>query len=198
MKQQLLKRLNRIPTWFGAMILVMTFTASAYAKDITVEGTVSSADDNSATPGVSITVKGTNNGTVTDTEGKYKITVPENATLVFSFIGYETQEVAVNNQSIINVTLSLDTETLDEVVVVGYGTQKKSHLTGAISKLEGGSIAAIQANRVDDALAGKLGGVLIQNQSGEPGADPRIQIRAAASLSGDSNPLIVVDGFPIS
>ena len=83
-------------------------------------------------------------------------------------------------------------------MVVGYGTRKKSHNTGAIAQVGGADVAAIQASRVDDALAGKLPGVLIQNQSGEPGADPKIQIRAASSLSGDSNPLIVVDGYPIS
>jgi TonB-dependent SusC/RagA subfamily outer membrane receptor len=91
-----------------------------------------------------------------------------------------------------------DTTSLDEIVVVGYGTRKKSHLTGAISKIGGDDVAAVQATRVDEALAGKLAGVLIQNASGEPGADPKIQIRAASSVSGSSNPLIVVDGFPIS
>ena len=83
-------------------------------------------------------------------------------------------------------------------MVTGYGTRKKSHLTGAIAKLGGEDVAAIQATRADDALAGKLSGVLIQNQNGEPGADPKIQIRAASSISGDSNPLVVVDGYPIS
>ncbi|MEM6317847.1 MAG: SusC/RagA family TonB-linked outer membrane protein [Bacteroidota bacterium] len=87
---------------------------------------------------------------------------------------------------------------MDEVVVVGYGTRKKSHNTGAIAQIEGGDVAAIQAARVDDALAGKLPGVLIQNQDGAPGADPKIQIRAASSITGDANPLIVVDGYPIS
>ncbi len=170
----------------------------AWAADTVVQGRVADKEDNSPLPGVSIIVKGTNTGTITDASGNYSLNAPENATLVFSFIGYKNQEIAVNGRSKIDVSLDIDAASLDEIVVVGYGTQKKSHLTGAISKLEGANIAAIQANRVDDALAGKLSGVLIQNQSGEPGADPRIQIRAAASLSGDSNPLIVVDGFPIS
>ncbi|MEZ4903372.1 MAG: TonB-dependent receptor plug domain-containing protein [Spirosomataceae bacterium] len=147
---------------------------------------------------MSIIVKGTVVGTVTNGNGVYSIKVADNAILVFSYIGYKNLEIPVNGRTTIDVSMDIDAASLEEVVVVGYGTQKKSHLTGAISKVEGGSIAAIQANRVDDALAGKLSGVLIQNQSGEPGADPRIQIRAAASLSGDSNPLIVVDGFPIS
>ena len=104
----------------------------------------------------------------------------------------------VGSESNISVVLEEDAARLDEVVIVGYGTRKKSHNTGAIAQVGGRDIAAIQANRVDDALAGKLSGVLIQNQTGEPGSDPRIQVRAASSLSGDSNPLIVVDGFPIS
>ena len=183
---------------FSILILIAGNSMALYANDITVQGQVTGKDDNSPLPGVSVIIKGTSTGTVTDNSGRYTLKVAEKATLVFSFIGYKSQEIEVNNRSKIDISMAVDAETLDEIVVVGYGTQKKSHLTGAIAKLEGGSIAAIQANRVDDALAGKLSGVLIQNQSGEPGADPRIQIRAAASLSGDSNPLIVVDGFPIS
>lgn len=180
------------------LLLVIGIKTDLYANDVSVQGQVTAKQDNTQLPGVSVTVKGTSTGTVTDNTGNYSIKVPNNATLVFSFIGYKSQEVEVKNLSKIDVSLEEDAASLDEVVVVGYGTQKKSHLTGAISKLEGVNIASIQANRVDDALAGKLGGVRIQNQSGEPGADPKIQIRAAASLSGDSNPLVVVDGFPIS
>ncbi len=188
------------PLLLAASILMLAIGngTMAWAADTVVQGRVADKEDNSPLPGVSIIVKGTNTGTITDASGNYSLNAPENATLVFSFIGYKNQEIAVNGRSKIDVSLDIDAASLDEIVVVGYGTQKKSHLTGAISKLEGANIAAIQANRVDDALAGKLSGVLIQNQSGEPGADPRIQIRAAASLSGDSNPLIVVDGFPIS
>ena len=179
-------------------IIIIMNTLTALANDSVVQGQVSAKEDKSSLPGVSVVVKGTSIGTTTDSKGNYLLKVPEKAILVFSYIGYKNLEIAVGNQTKIDASMEIDAASLDEVVVVGYGTQKKSHLTGAISKLEGGSIAAIQANRVDDALAGKLSGVLIQNQSGEPGADPRIQIRAAASLSGDSNPLIVVDGFPIS
>ena len=183
---------------FNILILIAGNSMPLYANDITVQGQVTGIDDNSPLPGVSVIIKGTSTGTITDNSGRYTLKVSDKATLVFSFIGYKNQEIEVNNRSKIDVSLAVDAAALDEIVVVGYGTQKKSHLTGAIAKLEGGSIAAIQANRVDDALAGKLSGVRIQNQSGEPGADPKIQIRAAASLSGDSNPLIVVDGFPIS
>lgn len=165
---------------------------------VLVEGTVTSAEDNEPLIGVTVSVKGTPTGTVTDFDGRYTLNVEEGAVLVFSYTGYQTQEIEVKGNSQIDVAMKNDDAILDEVVVVGYGTRKKSLVTGAIAQIEGEDIAAIQANRVDDALAGKLAGVLIQNQDGAPGADPKIQIRAASSISGDSNPLIVVDGYPIS
>ena len=164
---------------------------------ITVSGVVTSAE-NEPLFGVTVLVKGKSTGTVTDFEGKYQVTAEDTDVLVFSYTGYKTQEVSVEGRITINIQMSSDVSLLEEVVVVGYGTRKKSHNTGAIAQVDGGDIAAIQANRVDDALAGKLSGVLIQNQDGAPGADPKIQIRAASSISGDSNPLIVVDGYPIS
>ncbi|MGB4839080.1 MAG: TonB-dependent receptor [Saprospiraceae bacterium] len=162
-----------------------------------IKGTVT-GEDGIGLIGVNVVVKGTQTGTITDIDGAYNIAAKSSDVLQFSYIGYLSQDITVGNQKEISVRMLPDSKVLEEIVVTGYGTQKKSHLTGSIAKLDGGNIAAIQANRVDDALAGKLSGVLIQNQSGEPGADPRIQIRAASSLSGDSNPLVVVDGFPIS
>lgn len=178
------------------MLLMLTFTLSTMAQNV-VSGTIK-GDDGEPLPGVAVLEKGTTNGTITDIDGNYSIDVPSNATLVVSFVGFNSQEIAVNGQASIDVTMELDIQQLEEVVVVGYGTRKKSHNTGAIAQVGGRDVAAIQAPRVDDALAGKLPGVLIQNQSGEPGADPRIQIRAASSITGNSNPLIVVDGYPIS
>ncbi len=148
--------------------------------------------------GVNVMVKGTTTGTITDIDGNYSIDASPSDVLVFSYVGYKDSEVTVGNQQNITISLMSDSEVMEEIVVIGYGTRKKSHVTGAISQIEGTEVAAIQANRVDDAIAGKLAGVLIQNQDGAPGADPKIQIRAAASISGDSNPLIVVDGYPIS
>ncbi|MEM7373398.1 MAG: SusC/RagA family TonB-linked outer membrane protein [Bacteroidota bacterium] len=181
------------------------FTKNGYSTSIEVEyanitGKVTASDNGAALTGATVQVKGTTTGTFTDDTGNYSIEVNgEDAILVFSYLGYLSQEVAVNGQTTINISLAVDnTNSLDEVVVVGYGVRKKSHNTGAIAQVGGRDVAAIQANRVDDALAGKLAGVLIQNQDGEPGADPKIQIRAASSISGDSNPLIVVDGYPIS
>ena len=149
-------------------------------------------------PGVNVIIVGTTTGTATDFDGNYTIQVNNGDVLQFSYIGFITQNIPFEGQSSLNVTLQEDAALLDEVVVVGYGTRKKSHLTGAVAKVKGDDIAGIQATRVDDALAGKLPGVLIQNQSGAPGADPKIQIRAASSITGNSDPLIVVDGYPIS
>lgn len=163
-----------------------------------ITGTVTSSEDGEALIGVTVLVKGTTKGTVTDIDGSFAIDANQGETLVFSYTGFQSQEVVIDGQTNITITLMTDAAILDQVVVVGYGTRKVSHNTGAIASVKGADIAAIQATRVDDALAGKLSGVLIQNQSGEPGADPKIQVRAASSLSGDSNPLIVVDGFPIT
>ena len=173
-------------------------SATILAAEDRITGIVTSSEDGEGLIGVTVLVKGTTRGTSTDIEGKFTIEADAGETLVFSYTGFQPQEVVLSGESNIEVTLTTDAAILDEVVIVGYGTRKKSHVTGAIAQIDGGDIANIQAARVDDALAGKLSGVLIQNQSGEPGADPRIQVRAASSLSGDSNPLVVVDGFPIT
>jgi len=148
--------------------------------------------------GANIMIQGTTTGTISDIDGNYELAAKTGDVLVFSYVGYEDQIITVGEEQQISLNLAPDSQALSEVVVVGYGTRKKSHNTGAIAQVKGAEVAAIQANRVDDALAGKLSGVLIQNQDGAPGADPKIQIRAASSISGDSNPLIVVDGYPIS
>ncbi|MRI00514.1 SusC/RagA family TonB-linked outer membrane protein [Kriegella sp. EG-1] len=160
-------------------------------------GTIVDAD-NIPIAGVNVIIANTTRGTATDFDGNYEITVNEGEEIQFSYIGFVTQTIPFTGQESLNITLAEDAALLDEVVVVGYGTRKKSHLTGAVAKVKGDDIAGIQSARVDDALAGKLPGVLIQNQSGAPGADPKIAIRAASSITGNSNPLIVVDGYPIS
>ncbi|TXG38606.1 SusC/RagA family TonB-linked outer membrane protein [Seonamhaeicola maritimus] len=181
------------------LIAVLLFNAVLIAQSgITVKGTVVSATDNVPIPGVNVIVVNTTKGTTTDFDGAYQIEADKGDVIQFSYVGFVSQSVTVGDQTTINVSLEEDFAALEEVVVVGYGTRKKSHLTGAIAKIGGEDVAAVQAARVDDALAGKLPGVLIQNQDGAPGADPKIQIRAASSISGDSSPLIVVDGYPIS
>ena len=163
-----------------------------------ISGTILDAENNEPLIGVTVIIKGTTTGTATDVDGKWTLNANDGDVLVFSYTGYQSQEVIVGPQAAYDLVMGANSALLDEVVVVGYGTRKKSHNTGAIAQVGGTEIAAIQATRVDDALAGKLSGVLIQNRDGEPGADPKIQVRAASSISGNSNPLIVVDGFPIS
>ena len=162
-----------------------------------ISGTVL-AEDGSPIPGVNVVVQGTTTGATTDFDGNFTISAASGDVLSISYVGFITQAVTLAEETTLNITLQESYDQLDEIIVTGYGTRKKSSLTGAIAKIGGDDIAAIQATRADDALAGKLAGVFIQNQNGEPGADPKIQIRAASSISGDSNPLVVVDGYPIS
>ncbi len=176
-------------------MFMLLFSVASFAQVSTVSGKVTDAE-NAPIPGVAVKVVGTSVGAYTDDEGSYAVNAKKGDSIRFSFIGFTTQTIAYTGQPSLDVNLS---ETVfDEVVVVAYGTQRKSHNTGAIGSLKGRDVAAIQSTRVDEALAGKLAGVLIQNQNPEPGAAPKVQVRAASSLSGDSGPLIIVDGYQIS
>jgi len=181
-----------------AFFMMLLGNISLFAQDsYPLTGTVTDADGITLI-GVSVVKDGTTSGTVTDFDGKYQIDVTEGESLRFSYTGHTTKTIGITGQTVQDVVLKSDAALLDEVVVVGYGTRKVSHNTGAIAQVGGEDLAAVQVARVDEALAGKLSGVLIQNQDASPGAAPKIQIRAASSISGDANPLIVVDGFPIS
>lgn len=168
----------------------------AQTKEIT--GSVTSADDGGSMPGVSISVKGSTLGTITDMNGKYYLKVPNDAkTLVFSFVGMTTQEVAINNQSVINVQLKSQDISVDEVVVVGYGVQKKREVTGAISQVKGDDVANLAAPSFESQLAGRSAGVQITSSNGVLGQAPTIRIRGVGSISQGTYPLVVVDGMPI-
>lgn len=161
----------------------------------TITGTVVD-ETGSPIPGISILEKGTQNGTSTDFDGKFSISVSENnAVLVFSSIGYKTKEVAVGSTNI-TVTLEEDTESLDEIVVVGYGTKKKSLVTGAISSIASKDIKTASVQRVDQALQGRTSGVTVTSSSGAPGAGAKIRIRGTGS-NGNSDPLFIVDGMKV-
>lgn len=180
------------------LVLLLVCNVSVFAQNgYQLSGTVKDGTG-MPIPGVNVMIAKTTKGTATDFDGNFQLQVKKGDVLNFSYLGYVKQSITITGQTTLNVVMVEDTSQLDEVVVVGYGTRKKSHLTGAIAKVGGDDVASVQVARVDEALAGKLPGVLIQNQSGEPGADPKIQIRAASSISGDSGPLIVVDGYPIS
>lgn len=160
-----------------------------------ITGEVLSGEDDTPIPGVNIVEKGTANGTVTDIEGNYKLTVSDGATLVFSSIGFQSQEVAVGNQSAINVTLLPDVQSLEEIVVVGYGAVQKRDLTGSVAKVEGDALTNIPSPRVDQLLQGRAPGVNITSVSGAPGARTSIRIRGGNSVQGNNEPLYVIDGF---
>ncbi len=178
------------------LLFVLLGVAFGFAQT-QLSGTVTDANGESI-PGATIIVQETNDGTTSDFDGIFSISVNQGQNIEVSYLGYTTQIIQFTGQDNLSISLVEDQNELDEIVVTGYGSQKKSQLTGAVAKIGGGEIAALQVARVDDTLAGKLSGVLIQNQDGSPGAAPKIQIRAASSISGASNPLIVVDGYPIS
>jgi len=183
-------------------ILVFLFTIficlGAFAQNRQITGKVTSSDDGSSLPGVSIKVKETTAGTVTDVDGSFKITAPANATLVFTYIGYVPQEIAVVESTVITVKLSPSSSSLNEVVVVGYGTQKRSDLTGAISSVNASTIGSMPITSADQALQGRAAGVQVTNNDGSPGGNITVLIRGTGSLATNGNaPLYVVDGYPI-
>lgn len=147
-------------------------------------------------PGVTITVEGTSQGTVTDIEGNYSIDVPEGGILVFSFIGFERQRIVVGNSSIINVSLNEDAKILGEVVVVGYGTQDRRSVTGAISSLKSEDINLLPLASFDQAMQGRMAGVQVTQSSGAPGGAVTVRVRGFGSISASNEPLYVIDGFP--
>ncbi len=173
--------------------LCFLFTNVAFAQNITVKGTVSDGADKTTLPGVSIQVKGSTAAVQTDASGNYSIAVPANGTLVFTYIGYAVREVAVNNQTSINVVLSSTVNELDAVVVVGYGTQKKRDLTGSIASVKGEDIEKLTVTNPVAALQGKVPGLTVTN-SGSPGESPTVRIRGISSTK-DASPLYVVDGL---
>jgi len=186
-------------------LCLLIFLASSpfllFAQQRSIEGVVTD-DGDTPLPGVNVLVKGTTTGTVTDVEGNYKITVSENAqTLVFSYVGYQSEEVAIGNQNTISVQLLPDLEALEEIVVVGYGTQKKENLTGSVESLDGGDIAMQPVTQTSQALAGKMAGVTVVQNSGQPGNDAAsIRIRGLGTLdldgTGKNDPLVLIDGVP--
>ncbi|GHT24706.1 SusC/RagA family TonB-linked outer membrane protein [Bacteroidia bacterium] len=147
--------------------------------------------------GAGIVERGTSNGTSSDVDGRYTLRVSPNATLEVSYLGYSTQNVAVSGNTTIDVTLVEDAQSLDEVVVVGYGTVKKANVVGSIARIDEKAIEERPISRIESALQGQMAGVSIRNVSGSPGADITISVRGAASINGQSTPLYVVDGVPI-
>jgi len=169
-----------------------------HAQGRTVTGKVTAGDGTGGLPGVTVVVKESAVGGVTDVNGTYQLQVPEGRnTLVFSFIGYVTKEVAINNQSTVDVVLQTDAKALEEVVVVGYGEQNRRTVTGAISQVGADQIKDIPAPSPDQLLQGRSSGVIVSAGSGEPGGSVMVRVRGSTSINANSDPLYVIDGVPI-
>ncbi len=178
------------------LIAIMTCLGVS-AQNVSVSGTVVSAADGEPLIGASVMVKGSSTGTATDIDGNFNLQAPDGKTLVISYVGYTAQELKVNGaMSGIEIRLVEDSQVLDDVVVVGYGTQKKSVVTAAISKIDEDKLAASAPVRVDNALKGLTSGVTVTSSSGQPGAAAQVRIRGIGTIN-NSNPLYIVDGMPI-
>ncbi|HEU5291714.1 MAG TPA: TonB-dependent receptor [Cyclobacteriaceae bacterium] len=180
------------------VFLLLLFSATARAQERTVSGKVTSAEDGSAIPGVNVIVKGTTTGTTTDANGSFQISVPANATLVFSFIGFATLEVNAAELSVVDAQLSVDATQLSEVVVVGYSTVAKKELTGAVSSVKGSTIANLPLQSFDRALQGRAAGVQVLSANGAPGGAVSVRIRGTGSITAGNEPLYIVDGVQIN
>lgn len=189
-----MKELKR--SWIGLMLL---FLGGIQALAQEVSGKVTSLEDNEPLVGVTIQEKNTQNGTITDVEGNYSLSVTsDNAILVFSYIGFQSVEESVSGRTQLNTSLQLDMSELAEVVVVGYGSQDKKDVTGAISSIKTEDIQNLPLRSVDQALQGRSAGVFFVQSSGMPGAGASVRIRGGNSINGSNEPLYVVDGVPIS
>ena len=179
------------------LITIATQKSVKSTLEQTVKGIVTDAATGEGLPNASIVVKGTTKGTITDTDGAFTINVPDDKSiLIFSYVGYETKEILVGRQTIINVSLK-EGKSLSEVIVVGYGTQLKSDVTGAVSKIDMEKATAIPTTNIAEMLRGQAAGVQITLGSARPGGSSNILIRGRRSISGGNDPLVVLDGFPI-
>ncbi len=185
--------MKRIFTISGLVLLCFFFISPAFAQSTTVKGKVTDATTGESLIGVSVTVKGTTNGTQTDVNGAYSIAAPSAATLVFTYIGYASLEVAVSGRNNIDVKLLEQSSQLQQVVVIGYGTQRKVDNTGSVASVKGVEIAKQASTNAVSALQGKVAGVSIIN-NGQPGSLPQITIRGLGTVYGNTSPLFVVDG----
>ncbi len=176
------------------MITVMAIHANAQKM---VSGIVTDSISNSPLVGATILIKGTTIGTISDFDGKFQIQPPTGSTLVVSFIGYKSKVISYTGQTSLDIFLSPDLSVLDEIVVIGYGTQKKSHLTGSVSKVSSKGLDQIPTSRAEEALIGKISGVSIQTINASAGSAPTIRVRGIGSITADASPLIVMDGVVV-
>lgn len=188
--------ISRLRKLLLMLVMVFSFTI-IHAQEKVVTGLVTDANDGMGIPGVSVVVKGTTIGTTTDIDGNYTLNVNANATIIYSFVGYRPQEILVGSQPQINVFLSVETENLSEIIVIGYGTIKKEDKTGSVTSISSKDFNKGNITSPQDLLIGKSSGVVITSAGGAPGSGSTIRIRGGSSLNASNNPLIIVDGMPI-
>jgi len=193
------KNRRKVVKWMSQFFFFMliSFCYSVRAQDVNVTGTVTDGKGSSL-PGVSVSVKGTTRGSTSDLEGKYSVLAPPSSVLVFSFIGFTTKEVVVGNESKIDVVLTDDVKALEEVVVIGYGTVKKKDLTGSVSSLQSKDFNKGVITSPDQLIQGRTPGVMVINNTGQPGGAATVRIRGNSSIRAGNNPLFVLDGIPLS
>jgi TonB-linked SusC/RagA family outer membrane protein len=179
------------------MLPLLFFSVWVNAQTITVRGTVTD-ETNSPLPGVNVVIKGTTTGTITDVDGNYLLEVAGSDVLSFSFIGYKTQDAPVNNQTKIDVQMEPSDLSLEEIVVVGYGTQRKEAVTGSVASMRGDELTEVASSNVTEALQGRISGVQLSRTSTKPGAEMQIRIRGTRSLNASNDPLVVLDGIPFA
>jgi TonB-dependent starch-binding outer membrane protein SusC len=193
-----IQNLHMIKFYFKkSFLLILLLYCTNVLAQTRVTGKVTSGEDQSGLPGVSILEKGTSNGTVTDAEGNYSISVGDNATLVFSFVGFATQEVPVAGKTTADIILQSDVTALEEIVVIGYGEIQKKDATGAVMNMSSRDFNKGVLTSPQDLIVGKFAGVSVTSNSGAPGSGSTIRIRGGSSLTASNDPLIVIDGFPI-
>ncbi|OHX64833.1 hypothetical protein NH26_24620 [Flammeovirga pacifica] len=168
----------------------------SYAQDVLLKGRVTDADSDEPLPGVNVIIQNTSQGTTTNFEGEFTLAVASGESLVISYIGYQDQVVAITTQTKLDIKLSVDVEALDEVVVIGYGTQKKKEITGAVGSVKSEDILKVPTSDLGESLQGQIAGVDVQASSGRPGAEANIQIRGVVSAKSAGGPLYIVDGIP--
>jgi TonB-dependent starch-binding outer membrane protein SusC len=177
--------------------LNFSFTENLARVEKRITGTVTSEEDGAAVPGVNVIAKGTTIGTITDSNGRYSIAVADNTTtLIFSYVGFQTQEVEIGNRQTVDVKMVLDIKTLQDIVVIGYGERDKKDLTGAISSVKADEISKSVAMQPELAMQGRMTGVFVSTPGGNPNARPTVRIRGQGTF-GNAEPLYVIDGIPI-
>jgi TonB-linked SusC/RagA family outer membrane protein len=190
--------MKKTSTRFWLVALLLTLPFYGYSQSKTITGTIVSKADNEGLPGVSVTKKGTNTGTLSNIEGKYGISAERGTVLVFSYIGFNTQEVTIGDQTIVNISLSENSAVLDEVVITGYGQQSRAKLTTSIAKLDTRILETSTRSNAGTALQGIVAGLRVTNTTGQPGSTPSITLRGGTNFNGSGSPLILVDGIPSS